>query len=67
MARAALQRCGEVTFDIRMRPIAFGFRELTATQGCVVMVCVQRARVYIGAYCNAPGKAGSFIFIAPFR
>ena len=64
MARAALQRCGEVT---RVRPIAFGFRELTATQGCVVMVCVQRARVYIGAYCNAPGKAGSFIFIAPFR
>lgn len=31
------------------------------------MVCVQRARMYIGAYCNAPGKQGSFVFLAPFR
>lgn len=24
-------------------------------------------RMYIGAYCNAPGKQGSFMFFAPFR
>jgi hypothetical protein len=36
-------------------------------QGCIIMVCVVRARLYIGAYCNAPGKPGSFIFTVPFR
>jgi hypothetical protein len=37
------------------------------SQGCIIIVCVQRARIYIGAYVNAPGKMGSFMFMIPFR
>ena len=49
MARAALQRCEEVTLDIRMRPIAFGFSRTDGDAGlCRNGVRAARARLHRG-------------------